>query len=99
MDNGSELVFNATATLTSDGRALEITARIPPALQIVASSYGRASWPMTLFFSKAGVPLLPWYATVNETLPWVLPAAVSDGPPVDVGLPWASDRGDAVPVA
>ena len=28
---------------------------------------------MTIFFSETGVPVLPWYAALNETLPWVPP--------------------------
>ena len=37
--------------------------------------YGRASWPMTIFFSQAGgVPVLPWFAKLDQTLPWVIPA-------------------------
>ena len=79
-ENGTEVTFNATITLLEGGRSLSISARIPSTMQVVASSYGRASWPMTLFFSEHGVPLLPWYAALNETLPWVLPSSTSDLP-------------------
>ena len=96
-----EVVFNATARLVRGGRAIEISAPVPPGLDVVASSYGRASWPMTTFFSEFGVPVLPWYAAINETLPWVLPASVSDAV-LDDGLraePWEEgakpwDEGD-----
>jgi len=89
--NGSTVVFNASATLVDGGTAVRLEANVPPTLRVVASSYGRASWPMTLFFSSAGVPVLPWYATLNETRPWVLPAAVDDAPGAHVPLrdePW-----------
>ena len=77
---GKESVFNATARLIEGGNAISISAEIPAGLQVVASSFGRASWPMTIFFSPEGVPVLPWYATLDQTLPWELPAAVVDTP-------------------
>jgi len=86
---GQTTVHNATARLANGGRAIEISASVPAHLEVVASSYGRASWPMTLFFSERGVPVLPWYATLNQTLPWVLPAAVGDAPaPIPVDSAW-----------
>ena len=76
--SGAESVLNATARLVDGGRALELSAALPHGLEVVATSYGRASWPMTVFFSEGGVPVLPWYATLDQTLPWVLPASVAD---------------------
>jgi len=86
---GHGTVFNATARLTHGGRAVELSASVPTALKVVASSYGRASWPMTLFFSEHGVPVLPWYAALNQTMPWVLPTTVEDTPsPIPVDTTW-----------
>lgn len=76
--NGTDGIFNATAILANDGLAIQLTASIPSGWEVLASSYGRASWPMTLFFSETGVPVLPWFATMNQTLPWVIPSLSSD---------------------
>ena len=70
-------MVNATATLTEGGAAIELTASVEAGWEVVATSYGRASWPMTIFFSQTGVPVLPWYAALNETLPWVPPASLA----------------------
>ena len=72
-------MFNATATLTDSGNAIELAAAIPQGWKVRASSYGRASWPMTIFFSKAGVPVLPWFSELNETKPWVIPPFATQG--------------------
>jgi len=69
------------------GQTILLRASVPPGLEVVASSYGRGSWPRTVFFSAGGVPVLPWYATLNETRPWVLPASVADDPAAHVELP------------
>ena len=34
---------------------------------------GRVVWPMTLFFSKAGLPVIPWFASLSATNPWTSP--------------------------
>ena len=72
---------------TDGGQTILLRASVPPGLEVVASSYGRGSWPRTVFFSAGGVPVLPWYATLNETRPWVLPASVADDPAAHVELP------------
>ena len=33
----------------------------------------RASWPRTIFFSKDGLPVIPWYANFTTTNPWTPP--------------------------
>ena len=92
-DTGHAMTTNATARLVGGGQAIELSARLPPGMRVVASSYGRASWPMTLFFSERGVPVLPWYATLNQTLPWVLPSAVADAVSLPLDEPWAEAEG------
>ena len=87
--SGHEGVLNATAVLANGGQAINMTATVPPGYSIFASSYGRASWPMTIFFSEHGIPVLPWFATLNQTLPWVLPSSVADVPfKVEIEEPW-----------
>ena len=44
-------VLNATATIGSDGSSLVLTASAPAGFQAVATSYGRASWPRTVFYA------------------------------------------------
>jgi len=78
LPNGTLRVYNASAQLVEGGKAIRLSAAVPAAVDVYASSYGRASWPMTIFFSAAGVPVLPWFAELNETRPWVLPRAVAD---------------------
>ena len=42
-----------------------------------ATSYGRASWPMTTVFSsvaEGSLPVIPWYANLSATDPWTPPA-------------------------
>lgn len=42
-----------------------------PVFTAVATSYGRASWPMSLFFTEVGgLPVLPWYANLSTSTPW-----------------------------
>ena len=55
-----------------------------------ASSYGRASWPMTIFFSATGVPVLPWFSELNETKPWVIPPYATT---TDERRPYTDDLG------
>ena len=53
---------------------------------------------MTIFFTDHGVPVLPWYATLNQTLPWVLPSTVVDAPhAVELDEPWAEVESWAAP--
>ena len=45
----------------TDERTLATVLLLTPRFTPSATSYGRASWPMTLFFSlENGLPLLPW---------------------------------------
>lgn len=97
--NGTEGVFNATAVLVNNGTAIELSAPVPSGWHVRASSYGRASWPMTIFFSATGVPVLPWFSEMNETKPWAIPpfatVAGEDRPwTADLGAtPWAAASG------
>jgi hypothetical protein len=37
--------------------------------------YGRASWPLTAFFSReGGLPVIPWYANFSTSVPWSPPS-------------------------
>ena len=95
-------MFNASAVLVNNGTAIKISAPVPLEFEVVASSYGRASWPMTIFFSETGVPVLPWYATLNQTLPWAIPSSTQhdDGVvplddadrTVELDRPWEMDE-------
>jgi len=74
--NGSTTFLNATASVGVDGTSIELAAAAPDGFQPTASSYGRASWPMTVFFAAAGGnPVIPWYANFSATKPWEPPAA------------------------
>ena len=68
---GVVMSLNATAKIGKDRSSIVLTATAPPGsgFQPQASSYGRGSWPMTLFFAKdTKLPVIPWYAnfTVND---------------------------------
>ena len=77
--NGTSIHLNATASVGTDGTSIELSAAAPDGFQPMASSYGRASWPMTLFFAvRGGNPLIPWYANFSTTTPWDPPAIVAD---------------------
>ena len=59
--------LNATARIDgADRSSIRLSAPLPASLRarslvVTATSYGRASWPMTRFFSaQNGLPLLPW---------------------------------------
>ena len=66
--SGARIALNATASIAGDDlSSIKLTATLPAAMRGTggftpsATSYGRASWPMTLFFSlENGLPLLPW---------------------------------------
>ena len=67
--DGSSL--NATAEIGREGSSIVLTAKAPAGFVVAATSYGRADWPMTLFFTKQrGLPVIPWYAALNATNPW-----------------------------
>jgi len=73
-DNGTALFLNATATIGADGSSVVLTAAAPEGFKPTASSYGRASWPMTIFFAEdGGNPLIPWYNNFSSTNPWEPP--------------------------
>lgn len=74
--NGTAVSLNATATIGADGSSIVLTAAAPAGFKAKASSYGRASWPMTIFFAKAGdnLPVIPWYANFTTTNAYTPPA-------------------------
>ena len=72
--NGTAASLNATATIGADGSSLVLTAGAPAGFKPTASSYGRASWPLTTFFSQSGLPVIPWYANFTTVDPWTPPA-------------------------
>eukprot|EP00908_Phaeocystis_cordata_P008726 Transcript_19422.p1 GENE.Transcript_19422~~Transcript_19422.p1 ORF type:complete len:329 (-),score=91.77 Transcript_19422:118-1104(-) len=77
--NGSKASLNATATIGADGASLVLEAAVPSGgFTATATSYGRASWPRTIFFSKVGgLPVIPWYANFSVTNPWSPPEPAS----------------------
>lgn len=77
--NGSTTFLNASASIGADGTSIELTAPAPDGFQATASSYGRASWPMTLFFAaEGGNPVIPWYSNFTTTKPWQPPTRATD---------------------
>lgn len=74
--NGTAASLNATATIA--GSTIVLTAAIPAGsgFKATASSYGRASWPRTVFFSADNaLPVIPWYADFATTDPATPPKA------------------------
>lgn len=67
--------LNATARIGSDGTSIVLQAAAPPGFKVAATSYGRAQWPMTVFFAEGseGLPVIPWYAAVDATNPYTPP--------------------------
>ena len=57
--NGTAAALNASAAVGADGSSVLLTAAAPEGFTPTATSYGRASWPRTVFFSKEGGPPLP----------------------------------------
>ena len=47
-----EVYLNASATIGADGSSLVFKATAPTGFTPLETSYGRASWPMTVFFSS-----------------------------------------------
>jgi len=77
--NGSTAILNATASIGDDGATVELVAAAPDGFEATASSYGRASWPMTLFFAAiGGNPVIPFYANFTTTKPWQPPVRAAD---------------------
>jgi len=59
--------LNATATISKNGETIVLSATAPAGFVAEASSYGRAAWPMTLFFNSGGLPVIPWYNKITDT--------------------------------
>jgi hypothetical protein len=77
--NGTSHFLNASATIGTDGTSILLAAPAPEGFEPTASSYGRASWPMTLFFAAdGGNPVVPWYANFSTTNPWQPPVRAAD---------------------
>ena len=63
--------LNATASIGSDSSTIVLKADAPAGFVVAATSYGRADWPMTTFFSEHGaLPVIPWYSGLSETAPF-----------------------------
>lgn len=82
-DDGSSIVLTArmpsARLLAAGGRPIALfTPASKAVFTPVATSYGRASWPMSLFFTEAGLPVLPWYANFSTSTPWDPPAWSED---------------------
>jgi len=77
---GSAMFLNATsAAVGTDGSSIELTVSGVTDFKATASSYGRASWPMTTFFAKdGGNPVIPWYSNFSSTNPWEPPMVSAD---------------------
>jgi len=62
VNDAANTVLPATAALTSDSKGIVLTATAPATgLKAVRTSYGRAGWPVTIFFNSNGLPVIPWY--------------------------------------
>lgn len=72
---GVGMFLNATsAVVGADGTSIELMVSGAADFKATASSYGRASWPMTLFFAaNGGNPVIPWYSNFSSTNPWEPP--------------------------
>ena len=93
--SGAAMTLNATAVIGPDGSSIVLTAPVPASsgFKATASSYGRASWPMTLFFAKAGdsLPVIPWFSNFTTTDPWTPPPALArDSAALPIWVPDAS---------
>ena len=82
----SVVSLNATATVHPTNRTLLVltTATKPPAGFVpTATSYGRGSWPTTVFFGRSAdaqarwgdavLPIIPWFANFSVSNPWSPP--------------------------
>lgn len=78
--NGTSIFLNATASVGADGESVVLMAVAPDGtFEATASSYGRASWPLTLFFAEeGGNPVIPWYSNFSNIHPWQPPAFTAD---------------------
>ena len=67
-------MLNATASIGIDGSSIVLRAQnVPTDFKVLATSLGRGDWPMTRFFSEAGLPVLPWFANLSTLDPWTRP--------------------------
>ena len=74
-------MLNASAGMAigPDGHSLLLAAKAPDGFVATGSSYGRASWPMTVFFAaQGGNPVIPWYSNFSNAKPWAPPLAMAD---------------------
>lgn len=69
--SGGIVSLNATATVGVDGSSVVLSATPPSTgFRATASSYGHASWPMTMFFDQESqLPVIPWHANFSTTDP------------------------------
>ena len=80
--SGATVSLNATATIS--GSTIVLSAPVPPnsgTFTPQATSYGRASWPMTIFFSsvaEGSLPVIPWYSNLSSTNAWSPPTWAAD---------------------
>ena len=67
-------VLNASATIGEDRSSIVLSAQSINCTA-VATSYGRADWPMTVFFTEGekGLPVIPWYAAIGVNNSWTPP--------------------------
>ena len=70
--------LNASITIGEDGSSLVLRTTLTYGLVPVASSMGRASWPLTTFFSEAGLPVIPWFANFTTVDPATPPSRFAD---------------------
>eukprot|EP01052_Picozoa_sp_SAG31_P000329 SAG31_NODE_10_length_40133_cov_27.863041_15_plen_644_part_00 len=71
---GANVSLNASAEIGQDGSSIVLIATAPEGFRPQSSSYGRASWPMTVFFSKdTQLPVIPWFANFSTTNPFTPP--------------------------
>lgn len=58
--------INATASISSTGDGIVLEGTAPAGFEPNATSYGRASWPLTTFFGGNGLPVIPWYEPIGS---------------------------------
>lgn len=90
--NGTSASLNATATIGEDGSSIVLTATATNDFTPTASSYGRASWPRTVFYAMAVSdgsiqnPVIPWFSNFSTINPWHPPAYEENKPLVPRGI-------------
>lgn len=85
-------MLNATAAIGSDGSSIVLTATAPAGFAPVATSYGRASWPRTVFYA-GDLPVIPWYSSMSATNTWTPPKGALGGWVADEDVPTARGLG------